>query len=530
LIHLEHAEDHMITYGMLGYLHACETLFAVHDALLVKLSRASTTEKYDGSPSLVFGHHPVSKRFFVSTKAFFNKEPKINYSPEDIDRNYGYAPSLAIKMKAAFDHLPSIVPNAGIFQGDLMHVQGINARENEDTFFFTSNTITYTALLSSELGKSLRAARISVALHTTYTGEDIASLTAIHSIDLSKFRRHPDVCIIDAAVNLAKVYYPQEAQTAFMEHMSQAKVYYDSFSQVSFRLLPYISKMKKYINHTVRQGTYPALADFLTYTGEPFSVTSPPLHDLFSAHRSLQQAKDILGNALSFSRILRTSIDGRSTKGEGFVSVLNNQPTKIVDRAEFSRQNFLRQPARDAKLRTKVVTFARMNPPTIGHEKLIGKIKELSLAHDAKHVVFLSASHDGRDNPLTPPVKLSHLEKLFPDTCFHLESNRLFWLQQLFNVRREGVEHLIVVAGSDRAEQYEELLERYNGRDEYFYFKKITVVCAGDRTIAAAGASATKMREWAASGDFNSFRSNLPSTASDEYAEEIYLDVRKGLD
>ena len=39
LLHLEHAEDHMISHGIVGYLHACETLFAVHDALLGKPSR-----------------------------------------------------------------------------------------------------------------------------------------------------------------------------------------------------------------------------------------------------------------------------------------------------------------------------------------------------------------------------------------------------------------------------------------------------------------------------------------------------------
>jgi hypothetical protein len=532
LLHLEHAEDHMIASGMVGYKHACETLFAVHDALLGKDSAATITEKYDGSPSLVFGHHPVLKKFFVSTKAFFNKEPKINYDEADIDRNYGYAPSLALKMKAALQCLPSIVPNAGIFQGDLMHVQGINAGEDEDTFFFTSNTITYSAMLSSELGKSLRAARISVALHTTYTGEDIALLNAIHSIDLSKFRKHPDVCVIDAAVNMAKVYYPHEAQLAFMGHMEKARNDYMEYTgnNVYDGIAPYISKLKKYINHTVRQGTSPDFSGFFEYTGEPRSVTCPPFLHLFDAHRSMQQAKDILGNALSFSRVLSTSINGKVTKGEGFVAVLNNQPTKLVDRAEFSRQNFLRQPARDTKLRTMVVTFARMNPPTIGHEKLIEKINELSSAHSAKHIVFLSSSHDGKNNPLTPPVKLSHLEKLFPDTCFHIESTRPSWLQQLFNVRREGTEHLIVVAGSDRAAQYEELLEKYNGRDEYFHFKKITVISAGDRKIATAGASATKMREWALQGDCNSFCNNLPSTASDEHAEEIYRDVRKGLD
>jgi hypothetical protein len=54
---------------------------------------SNLTMKYDGSPSLVFGHHPSNGKFFVATKSAFNKNPKINHTEKDIDKNHGHTGS-----------------------------------------------------------------------------------------------------------------------------------------------------------------------------------------------------------------------------------------------------------------------------------------------------------------------------------------------------------------------------------------------------------------------------------------------------
>ena len=115
LTHLEHAEDHVVNAGAAGYKHAVNTLNAVHKTLTGQKGGASITEKYDGSPSIVFGHHPATGQFFVSTKSAFNKEPKINYTHEDIENNHGHAPGLVSNLKKALDHLPKITPKTGVF-------------------------------------------------------------------------------------------------------------------------------------------------------------------------------------------------------------------------------------------------------------------------------------------------------------------------------------------------------------------------------------------------------------------------------
>ena len=106
LKHLEHAEDHVINAGKEGFKHAFNTLHGVHTALTKKKSEVSVSHKFDGSPSIVFGHNPENGRFFVASKSAFNVNPKLNYSLSDIDKNHGHAPGLVSKLKAALRHLP----------------------------------------------------------------------------------------------------------------------------------------------------------------------------------------------------------------------------------------------------------------------------------------------------------------------------------------------------------------------------------------------------------------------------------------
>jgi hypothetical protein len=59
-------------------------------------------------------------------------------------------------------------------------------------------------------------------------------------------------------------------------------------------------------------------------------------------HHHLQQAKNELVHAMSSHQKFEHHIGGVKTKPEGYVTVRNNRPTKLVDRAEFSRANFLK--------------------------------------------------------------------------------------------------------------------------------------------------------------------------------------------
>lgn len=121
LKHISHAEDHPLHHGHAGFEHAYGALMKAHHHIVNKKNNSNLTMKYDGSPSLVFGHHPKTGKFFVASKSAFNKNPKINHTEADIDRNHGHSPGLANKLKAALKHLPKVTPKKGVYQGDMMY-------------------------------------------------------------------------------------------------------------------------------------------------------------------------------------------------------------------------------------------------------------------------------------------------------------------------------------------------------------------------------------------------------------------------
>ena len=69
-----------------------------------------------------------------------------------------------------------------------------------------------------------------------------------------------------------------------------------------------------------------------------------------------------------------------------------------------------------------------------------------------------------------------------------------------------GYNKIIYVAGSDRVESFNDLLNKYNGAD--YNFDSIDIVSAGERdpeVDGARGMSASKMRDFAARGDLQTF-------------------------
>ena len=66
LKHLAHLEDHIIHSGNKGVKIAGHALENAHAALMGKKSDLHITTKYDGAPSVVFGYHPKTGRFFAS--------------------------------------------------------------------------------------------------------------------------------------------------------------------------------------------------------------------------------------------------------------------------------------------------------------------------------------------------------------------------------------------------------------------------------------------------------------------------------
>lgn len=185
--------------------------------------------------------------------------------------------------------------------------------------------------------------------------------------------------------------------------------------------------------------------------------------------------------------------------------------------------------------KTVFFTFGRMNPPTIGHEKLLDVLSRKSGRNPYK--VFLSQSQDNKKNPLAYKDKVKAARKMFPKHArsIMLDTSVKTVFDALVKLYNEGYKNVAMVVGSDRIREFDILLKKYNGKKAnhgLYNFQKITIISAGDRDPDADGAegmSASKMRAAASDGDFSQFAQGMPKSLSNSNAKSIYNAVRKGM-
>lgn len=147
-----------------------------------------------------------------------------------------------------------------------------------------------------------------------------------------------------------------------------------------------------------------------------------------------------------------------------------------------------------------VVTFGRMNPPTIGHVLLCNKVIEIATNTKSEAAIFLSTTQDNNKNPLSPEVKLSFVKECYYSATVNDKVKNPLDVLIYFNGKYDNI---TFVCGSDRVEEYKTLFNKYNGI--HYQYKTIIVVNAGDRD-ENNDASATLARKYALNNDFSSFR------------------------
>lgn len=576
LKHLEHIEDHILHGGHEGVHHASETLSDVLAALEGKSRKfynksTKITQKYDGAPAIIFGVDPTTGKFFVGTKSVFNVKPKLNFSERDVEENHGDKPELAKKLKIALKELPKIMPReGGIYQGDLMYTKDDLIDKNND-YSFTPNLVTYTAKKDSTHGRNISTSNLGIVIHSRYIGKDLKSSKVTFDVDQNAFVKDPSVYTINPDVTNADI-SPIE-KTQYEKQVEQLLSQYKNLPDDIFNVVDgHDILIKTYINDCVRNDSTPSGKDYLRFVTDRLDkeiaekksektietkkqkkqvlVSHIKNHidqfnSIFQLHSGLQAAKNTLIGALSRSQTgFKTTIGGKEVKPEGFVAIRNGRPSKLVDRAEFSRSNFLmgqfrklgeKEPkGEDKPTKPIVFTFGRMNPPTAGHKAVSDKVQEIARENKADSEVVLTRSHDPEKNPLSPEQKEKHAKRVLGSGAKIrvADQSEKTILDQVKRYHKNGYDHLVLVVGSDRVEEMKKLLDKYNGTE--YKFKKIDVVSAGNRdpdsddeTQAISG---TKMRGHAISRRFEDFRSGLPSTVAPEHANELYNEVRQAMD
>jgi hypothetical protein len=135
-----------------------------------------------------------------------------------------------------------------------------------------------------------------------------------------------------------------------------------------------------------------------------------------------------------------------------------------------------------------VFSFARMNPPTIGHQKLIDRILSEASAMNCPYYIMVSQTVDSVKNPLPYNIKMEFIKKLFPSVNFMesvtIEKNGEHKtvktpFEMLEYLCQNGIKNVVMVVGEDRVESFENMIKPYIGKE--FDLNSFKVISAGTR-------------------------------------------------
>jgi len=189
----------------------------------------------------------------------------------------------------------------------------------------------------------------------------------------------------------------------------------------------------------------------------------------------------------------------------------------------------------EAPEKTAVIAWGRMNPPTIGHQKVIDVLKATAQKLNGEAILFVTQTQDKKKNPLSFAEKIHFTQEFFPGVTLSKDTSIKTIIQALEKLQKSGYKNVVVIAGSDRVPQYQDLIDKYNNKADTkgvipFAFDNAKVVSSGERDPDAddvSGMSASKLRQFATDNDFDSFKQGVPG--SETLAKQMFARVRKGM-
>jgi len=384
--HMHHLEDAVLNGGVNGTRQAINLLRSLRDMLAGNSSRGvSTTVKWDGAPAIFAGSDPSDGAFFVAKKGIFNKNPKIYKTPEEVDADT--KGELATKLKDALKYLPEL-GITGVVQGDFLFSKAdlkSEVHDGEKVTTFHPNTIVYSVPSKSELGATIRKAKIGIVWHTTYTGTSFENMKATFGKEIaSKLNRTPNVWSVDAMFTdvsgsatftdketkkvtsylseVGKLFKKLDAATLngisdnallhqkVMTHFNTKVRDGQKITNVKSHVRDLIAYIERYYEkeagkRSTAKGKTSQLEkrdDLLKYFSKP-NVNN--LENIFLMMNLLIDAKEMIiskmDQASNITTLLRTKDGFQVTSPEGYVAIDNDgSALKLVNRMQFSHANF----------------------------------------------------------------------------------------------------------------------------------------------------------------------------------------------
>jgi len=389
--HMTHIEDAVIYGGVKGSRQSINALRELRDMLAGHTnSQTDVTVKWDGAPAVFCGIVPPENEkageFFVGKKSVFNVNPKYYTTPEEVDADT--SGDLAAKLKSALKYLNGVVTD-GVFQGDFMFGEGDVQTETIDGtkyYTFQPNTIVYAVPVDSDAGRDIRSSKIGVVFHTRYTGNSFQSMSSSFNVNAKRdFNDTKDVWLQDAGLHdlSGTATLTKRDTEEVTEALSTAGRIFQRIAGSTLREIennPEFAQMIETFNNTyVRRGeriknTKQHVKNLIRWISDKYEKEAEKrktergrsaqiakrdevleffseknqknLKLVFDLQQAIVDAKLIIINKLDklndMSTFVRTRNGYRTTGDEGYVAIdrLSNNAVKLVDRMEFSYNNF----------------------------------------------------------------------------------------------------------------------------------------------------------------------------------------------
>ena len=389
--HMDHLEDLLWLKGHKGGKETIEYLQTIIHEIDAHNTK-DLTIKIDGAPSVIAGWD-FEGRFFVGTKAFFNKTPKINYTNEDIDQNHGHAKGLADKLKESLLHFPKVIKKGNIVRGDFLFGEGevkLETIDNVKGASCTPNSIKYFFDAKSDVYNLVTKAKLGIIWHTSYSGSSLDNLTSSFKVSENNFNKHKDVYSQTANVTLDSLKWDSREKSVLEADLKDLKKALNQLNLKGIENLDKIAGSKvsqeimTFINTKVRNNTkmnrmiIRELFDYIInkYDGRTKGLTkkfktqatidkktreiqdqkneitktlngmASELFYLFKWYYNIQKMKDIIVKKLNSLKTAETpyiiQADGsfKLSDPEGWVLSGNDSGVKFINRSVFSAANF----------------------------------------------------------------------------------------------------------------------------------------------------------------------------------------------
>lgn len=346
LMHLDHPHQKHILYNKAGAQLALSLgkkmhkLYQTGDSKDIMVSR-----KVDGGVSVIIANR--NGEVSVSTKSAFNKEPKINFTEEDIDRNHGKTPGLADTLKHVLKHAQGLVQDNKAVQGDLIYTHNPNRPTNMEPQ--SNGTTTHNVPNRIGIMHAGPPKAMGIALHTEYDEHGIAR----SGISPKTIRHKKEVFVADTSFKVNPQHYDPKQQQTVEKHLANAEQLLKSYpqhfevpSEHKDHLLTYMNSLSDglkpgeirkpniddYIQHLANKGmkeaekvktekSKQAKIDKFAEMGKDVRRNRQQFNTLFKFHDHMHGVTQGLMSTLALNKASNfvTDIDGQQSTDEGVV-------------------------------------------------------------------------------------------------------------------------------------------------------------------------------------------------------------------